>query len=410
MLSPDVVRQTAPVLRRSALVGAGRVPARDGPRRAGAGGAAALAHPAPGRPARAGARPAGRGGAAGRRRRRGARSSGGRGLLAGGEDAAADGMRGLLPEPVDHVLAQPDLSLDRPGAAGGRPGRHAGPSSPTWSPPVARRSTGSPTGSIRRALDSGWSARRPARLLRPRLAHPGAAGPGVPDRRRRAPARPAAGRRDRVLRPLRRPRAGVSQVLSDRRTANAELRRLAPGVLVSSLAAGGGAGRCCAAPATPRRGVRRWGGADPARGAGPRGRPPPGRGPPPGGPRPLAPGDVAATVREIRAGDAALAARRTEPVRQVPGVTTAGTLELLHPRGARGPARVAGLRRRPGQREPADRRGRSRWSGASCRASTRAAGRTAPSPSTGSPPSRWSTRRTSPPRPEPCSLDRLSPG
>jgi predicted DNA-binding transcriptional regulator YafY len=38
---------------------------------------------------------------------------------------------------------------------------------------------------------------------------------------------------------------------------------------------------------------------------------------------------VAATVREIRAGDAALAARRGEAVRQVPGVTTAGTLELL---------------------------------------------------------------------------------
>jgi predicted DNA-binding transcriptional regulator YafY len=34
-------------------------------------------------------------------------------------------------------------------------------------------------------------------------------------------------------------------------------------------------------------------------------------------------------VREIRAGDAALAARRTEPVRQIPGVTTASTLELL---------------------------------------------------------------------------------
>ncbi|MCW2577740.1 MAG: uncharacterized protein JWR66_3770, partial [Modestobacter sp.] len=47
------------------------------------------------------------------------------------------------------------------------------------------------------------------------------------------------------------------------------------------------------------------------------------------GPRPLAPGDVAGTVREIRAGDAALAARRSEPVRQIPGVTTASTLELL---------------------------------------------------------------------------------
>jgi predicted DNA-binding transcriptional regulator YafY len=49
----------------------------------------------------------------------------------------------------------------------------------------------------------------------------------------------------------------------------------------------------------------------------------------PSGPRPLAPAELAATVREIRAGDAALAARRTEPVRQVPGVTTASTLEVL---------------------------------------------------------------------------------
>src|SRR4029434_1499070 len=43
-------------------------------------------------------------------------STAGRGLLAHGEDGAADGMRGLLPEPVDHVLAQPHLSLVAPGA------------------------------------------------------------------------------------------------------------------------------------------------------------------------------------------------------------------------------------------------------------------------------------------------------
>jgi predicted DNA-binding transcriptional regulator YafY len=46
-------------------------------------------------------------------------------------------------------------------------------------------------------------------------------------------------------------------------------------------------------------------------------------------PRPLSADDLAATVREIRAGDAALAARRSGPVRQIPGVTTASTLELL---------------------------------------------------------------------------------
>ncbi|MCW2580799.1 MAG: uncharacterized protein JWR82_2400, partial [Blastococcus sp.] len=42
-------------------------------------------------------------------------STAGRGLLTRGEDGAADGMRGLLPAPVDHVLAQPDLSLIAPG-------------------------------------------------------------------------------------------------------------------------------------------------------------------------------------------------------------------------------------------------------------------------------------------------------
>jgi hypothetical protein len=116
-------------------------------------------------------------------------------------------------------------------------------------------------------------------------------------------------------------------VLSDRRTATAELRRLAPGVLVSGLGADEvlrvlrDAGYAPAGE-TP-------GGAVLTR---PPGRPravgrravdvsTPGR--------PLSPDELDATVREIRAGDAALSARRSEAVRQVPGVTTAGTLELL---------------------------------------------------------------------------------
>jgi len=45
--------------------------------------------------------------------------------------------------------------------------------------------------------------------------------------------------------------------------------------------------------------------------------------------RPLSADELAVIVREVRAGDAALSARRTEAVRQIPGVTTAGTLELL---------------------------------------------------------------------------------
>jgi hypothetical protein len=120
----------------------------------------------------------------------------------------------------------------------------------------------------------------------------------------------------------------LSQVLNDKRTAAAELRRLAPGVLVSTLGAdevlsvlrsGGyapagesaGGAVITRPPGRPRAAGRR-----------------PGVDPAPTG-RPLGEDELAATVREIRAGDAALAARRGEAVRQVPGVTTASTLELL---------------------------------------------------------------------------------
>jgi predicted DNA-binding transcriptional regulator YafY len=46
-------------------------------------------------------------------------------------------------------------------------------------------------------------------------------------------------------------------------------------------------------------------------------------------PRPRTADELDATVRQMRAGDAALSARRGEAVRQIPGVTTASTLELL---------------------------------------------------------------------------------
>jgi hypothetical protein len=120
----------------------------------------------------------------------------------------------------------------------------------------------------------------------------------------------------------------LSQVLNDRRTASAELRRLAPGVLVSGLGAdevltvlreagyapageNPGGTVLTRPPARPRAAGRR-----------------PGTEHPPAA-RPLTPAELTTTVREIRAGDAALSARRGEAVRQVPGVTTAGTLELL---------------------------------------------------------------------------------
>ncbi|WP_222262616.1 helicase C-terminal domain-containing protein [Modestobacter marinus] len=326
VLSPDVVRQTAPALRRSALAVLAEYPPGQGlsadelvallrwrtPRRAD------RLSPVPALLAEAE-----RLGIA----VRGVLGTGGRGLLTGGEDAAADGMRGLLPEPLDHVLAQPDLSLIAPGPL-------VADLAGTLALVADVESSGGATvyrvsdGSIRRALDAGWSATDLHDFF---------------SRASRTPVPQALDFLvDDVARQHGRLRVGaiecyvrsddhglVSQVLSDRRTANAELRRLAPGVLVSGLppeevlsvlrAAGyapageNAGGAVLTRPAAPPRAagrVLRVGGSA-------------------AGPRPLGPDDVAATVREIRAGDAALAARRTEPVRQVPGVTTAGTLELL---------------------------------------------------------------------------------
>ncbi|CCH86280.1 conserved protein of unknown function [Modestobacter italicus] len=326
VLSPDVVRQTAPVLRRSALSVLAEFPAGTGlaapelvsllrwrtPRRADR-----LA-PVPDLLAEAERLGIAIGGVL---------SSGGRGLLTGGEDDAADGMRGLLPEPVDHVLAQPDLSLIAPGPL-------VADLAGTLGVVADVESSGGATvyrvsdGSIRRALDAGWSATdlhdffaRSSRTPVPQALE------YLIDDVARQHGRLRVGAIECYVRSD--DHGLVSQVLSDRRTANAELRRLAPGVLVSGLppeevlsvlrAAGyAPAGESAGGAVLTRPQA-------PPRAAGRR----PGAGAGPVGPRPLAPGDVAATVREIRAGDAALAARRSEPVRQVPGVTTASTLELL---------------------------------------------------------------------------------
>ena len=325
VLAPDVVRQTAPALRRSALAVLAEHPPGTGlsadelvallrwrtPRRADR-----LA-PVPALLAEA--------------ERlgvvvQGVLSTGGRGLLRSGADGASDGMRALLPAPVDHVLAQPDLSLIAPG------------------PLVAElagvlavvadvESSGGATvyrvtdGSVRRALDSGWSATdlhdffaRASRTPVPQALD------YLVDDVARQHGRLRVGAIESYVRSD--DHGLLSQVLNDRRTVTAELRRLAPGVLVSGLGADEVLGVLRAAgyapagesaggavltrpPAKPRAVGRRPGTA------------------PAAGPRPLAPDDVAATVREIRAGDAALAARRRDPVRQIPGVTTASTLELL---------------------------------------------------------------------------------
>ncbi|TYP86126.1 helicase C-terminal domain-containing protein [Blastococcus xanthinilyticus] len=324
-LSPELVRHTAPAIRRSALAVLAEQPAGSGlapedltallrwrtPRRADR-----LA-PVPDmltEAARLGVLVSG------------VLSTAGRGLLAAGEDGAADGMRGLLPEPVDHVLAQPDLSLVAPGPL-------VAELADTLAVVADVESSGGATvfrvseGSVRRTLDAGWSATelhdffaRASRTPVPQALDYLIADVARQHGRLRVGAIESYVRSD--------DHGLLSQVQNDRRTASAELRRLAPGVLVSGLGAdevltvlreagyapageNPGGAVLTRPPARPRAAGRRTGSES---------HPPP---------RPLGPEEVAATVREIRAGDAALAARRGEAVRQVPGVTTASTLELL---------------------------------------------------------------------------------
>jgi hypothetical protein len=324
-LSPDLVRHTAPAIRRSVLATLAEHPPGQGvpaddlvallrwrtPRRADR-----LA-PVPGMLAEA----ARLGVVVG-----GVLSSGGRGLLTAGEDGAADGMRGLLPAPVDHVLAQPDLSLIAPGPL-------VSELADTLAVVADVESSGGATvfrvseGSVRRALDSGWSAddlhqffARASRTPVPQALD------YLVDDVARQHGRLRVGAIESYVRSD--DHGLLAQVLSDKRTAAAELRRLAPGVLVSGLGAdevltvlreagyapageNPGGAVLTRPPARPRAAGRRPGSeSQPAA-------------------RPLSVDELAATVREIRAGDAAVAARRGEAVRQVPGVTTASTLELL---------------------------------------------------------------------------------
>jgi hypothetical protein len=324
-LSPDLVRHTAPAIRRSALAALAEYPAGSG--LAPDDLVALLRWRTPRRSDRLAPVPdllteaARLGVVVG-----GVLSTAGRGLLRAGEDGAADGMRGLLPEPVDHVLAQPDLSLVAPGPL-------VAELADTLAVVADVESSGGATvfrvseSSVRRALDFGWSASdlhdffgRASRTPVPQALD------YLVDDVARQHGRLRVGAIESYVRSD--DHGLLSQVLNDRRTAAGELRRLAPGVLVSSL----GADEVLA--------VLRAGGYAPAgESAGgavltrPPGRPRaagrrPGTESVPTG-RPLTPDELDATVREIRAGDAAVAARRGEAVRQVPGVTTASTLELL---------------------------------------------------------------------------------
>src|SRR3954447_20947664 len=324
-LSPDLVRHTAPAIRRSALTVLAEFPPGSGladddlvallrwrtPRRADR-----LA-PVPAMLTEA----ARLGVVVG-----GVLSTAGRGLLISGEDGAGDGMRGLLPAPADHVLAQPDLSLIPPGPL-------VAELADTLAVVADVESSGGATvfrvseSSVRRALDSGWSATdlhdffaRASRTPVPQALD------YLVDDVARQHGRLRVGAIESYVRSD--DHGLLSQVLNDRRTESAELRRLAPGVLVSGLGADEVLGvlrdaRYAPAGESPGGAVLTRPPA-PARAAGRR----PGVEPVPMG-RPLSADDLAATVREIRAGDAALAARRSEPVRQIPGVTTASTLEVL---------------------------------------------------------------------------------
>jgi hypothetical protein len=233
-LSPDLVRHTAPAIRRAALAVLAESPAGAGlsaddlvallrwrtPRRADR-----LA-PVPGMLAEA----ARLGLLVG-----GVLSTAGRGLLTSGEDGAADGMRGLLPDPVDHVLAQPDLSLIAPGPL-------VSELADTLAVVADVESSGGATvfrvsdGSVRRALDAGWSAHdlhdffaRASRTPVPQALD------YLIDDVARQHGRLRVGSIESYVRSD--DHGLLSQVLNDKRTASAELRRLAPGVLVSGLGA-----------------------------------------------------------------------------------------------------------------------------------------------------------------------------
>src|SRR4051794_3492594 len=233
-LSPDLVRHTAPAIRRGALAALAEYPRGSGltaddlvallrwrtPRRADR-----LA-PVPDvltEAARLGIVVGG------------VLSTAGRGLLATGEDGAADGMRGLLPDPVDHVLAQPDLSLVAPGPL-------VAELADTLAVVADVESSGGATvyrvseASVRRALDSGWSATdlhdfftRASRTPVPQALD------YLVDDVARQHGRLRVGAIESYVRSD--DHGLLSQVLNDKRAAAAELRRLAPGVLVSPLGA-----------------------------------------------------------------------------------------------------------------------------------------------------------------------------
>lgn len=261
---------------------------------------------------------------------RGALSAAGRAAVEGGDAAAA--LRGSLPEPVDHVLIQADLTVIAPG-----------PLTPDLAREIAAvadvESSGGATvyrideQTVRRALDSGRAAADLHELFgaRSRTPVPQALTYLVDDVARRH-GRLRAGTATAYLRCD--DESILTEVVADRRTASAGLRRIAPTVVLSTapvaqvleILRGAGYAPVGEDPTGAVVISRADGKRLPARSATAR-----------SGPTLPSNAQLTEAVRKLRAGDQASRTARRSPVTTwVPGVTTAGILELLQQAGTAG--------------------------------------------------------------------------
>ena len=175
-LSPDLTSPTVGRVAADGAGGAGR-PAR------GRGAGQRHRRPVPGGPGRVAAAPAARrprrrGGGGGRGVGRARASPGsaalaahGRALLAGDDDAAVAALAALLPSPVSQVVLQADLTAVAPGPLESTVGRrlHLLADVESRGGATVYRFT---AGSLRRALDQGWSAARGPRASSTRSPRP----------------------------------------------------------------------------------------------------------------------------------------------------------------------------------------------------------------------------------------------
>jgi hypothetical protein len=161
----------------------------------------------------------------------GALSSFGRLLVTGAVDSAVDALEASLPEPLDHVLLQADLTAVAPGPLTGELAQRMSLLADVESRGGATTYRFSDA-TIRRTLDLGWSAGEVLELLRTHSRTP------VPQ--------PLTYLVEDVARRHGRVRVGaasayircddeaiLSEILADRRAATLRLRRLAPTVLVA---------------------------------------------------------------------------------------------------------------------------------------------------------------------------------